>query len=836
MTQPPLHFNIDGLAVAPNSLQDTRNFCTIQGAIYRGDKNIVLHNTNEIRDDWWPRLRYRHIGNDGHENIRIVHYRELQSRKKVTNESAIEATGPLEVTNWLGFKLEFVKILAAGGFGAATLWKAKAEGGVETKVVIKVGLQQNFDAPGESWWHERYDRSIHIVQLFDLNSWAKDKVQRFELENPMAISQYHLGREFVPKDLNIVVLEFMQFGDFSDFLKRAAQLKTQFSAKVLWEIFECFVYGIAAVAYQPVFDENHGRSFERDIRAAERLGVMDKFWENLAKCPLAHDVHFDMEPQNVLIGTDAHHPHKPVFKLHDFGVFSHQMNTNWVNWREANYWYERKPPKAVAVTPEQVTREWDGLVTGTEFGNHQFSGSNLELPGKTEIAGRYGAWTNVFLMGKMMEALITSTWLVHPFSAFQLAPIEGAPWDAKSHGHRLQDEQYYSMDEELMDLICRFHARKQLGFEDEETEEETRRFWKAFFSPAPAVPQAAAPPPPLNPQAPAFHYPPPPPPPPKSSSKRRGDSGLAGPQGHRDKRNRGISPAAPLVAVGTVGQPPRNPGAGRRRITPVTPLVPVGTPGYQPPRNPGAGQFGAGHNSGNRPQAAPPKKTAASSNPPQSLSAMDLDSSRPAASAPQAQGDEEEDEDEESSKPDRNTSSLNRGAMRLTFAVPDVSSDEEESNSGDEEDMTDDSDTPSTQSEVTDDENLGDEQHPHYVNERPGKQRRRKAPHSYALISPAPPTPVPSKPAQKTKSSGSSISKTLATRGATRVSKRLLAKQKAAFDLRKSQLVPRRAQANVERNLDEMPVAIQNLFNRVRELDERLERGDFDPVMDKKRG
>ncbi|KPM43332.1 hypothetical protein AK830_g3173 [Neonectria ditissima] len=501
-TTEPVHLAVKRRDTARNDLDDIRNFFAVQCAILRGDAEVTLHNASSVSFEMRNKLRRTHGPDKNHtapEEYKFYYVGDRTLRDDLTDDR-VRKVFPNK--KFQGFTPEFIKILGAGGFGAATLWRIHFEGGVTRNVVIKISVSDGFDADEERFWHMRYGGSRHTVQLFDLAKYASMTRDTFKYKNPRAPLKYAEGSIFEDKVVNGIILEHMNRGDLVSVLRKASSHLPCFPNRVLWGIWTCLIKGAAAVAFQPTFAEKN-QIFEQEMEQAKAENRLGAFFKDLEKEEIAHDVHFDLEESNILIGDDYKHPTQPVFKLHDFGGFSHMMSENWDTWDEEEYWRNRKPTKMTRLTPEQIHQDWDELSINVprEEGTGRFSGDNLTQG--NPIAGRFGAWTNIFIIAKTMEAVMTFLYVAHPFTSKPYTTLDGTT-QAKTYGWRLNKPKYANIDLELRDIVCQclferpidrpgivsllraINRRHQRGFE--ETGEDVKKFWHDFFSPEAAMP------------------------------------------------------------------------------------------------------------------------------------------------------------------------------------------------------------------------------------------------------------------------------------------------------------------------------------------------------------
>lgn len=238
MSRPPPNLIVHRKAVQQTPATEIRNLLTIQAALLRGDKHVTLHNASRVTDLDAQRLRVPY-----HPRHR-AHDRPYEClfgiRASSSSSSSGGTTQPkrvqdfIEMLNWDGFRLEWVKVLGEGGFGMATLWDAIFEDGSSVKAVIKIPVRANTNFDREMEWHLRYAGASHVTQALDLQAMA-DNVRR-KMNRGYMINR---GARFIPSDLDVLVLEYADRGSMFDLMNRASHFNIVFSNKVLWEIWEC---------------------------------------------------------------------------------------------------------------------------------------------------------------------------------------------------------------------------------------------------------------------------------------------------------------------------------------------------------------------------------------------------------------------------------------------------------------------------------------------------------------------------------------------------------------------------------------------------------------------
>ncbi|KAF4964184.1 hypothetical protein FSARC_7881 [Fusarium sarcochroum] len=480
-----------------------RNICTIQAALLRGDSEITLMNWDFIPDDVWREIRRSQKEPNKVEVTKFVGFGPTnKDRDGYLAKDAQEAIG---ARRWLGLHFKFIKVLAAGGHGYVTLWDITFDDGSCRRVVIKRALSHSFNPQTESTFHLRYNGSEHTTQVVNLHAEAMKIQQKMSDQDPLAFAQFRAGHQWNAERVNCVVFEYCPYGDLYHLMTSAAERNVEFTNRVLWGIWECLVQGIATMAYSQEFIKE-GTSFEKELWKAKKENSAWEFFDGLEEKPISHEVHLDMESLNILVGENETHPDQPIFKIHDLGAFSWVMNDVWQRMREKNYWNMRMPVKLHGLTPEQVSKEWDQLSIGNSQNDTMRLFANDNLRFGCVVAGRFGTWTNIFLIGRVMESVITGV--------FQRFPFQNAPHQTKdgssaaqTHGWMLNQPEYSLVDAELREIVCQclyerpqdrpsavellrnIEVRKSLGFS--ETKAEVKNWWDNFVGPREEVPLPA---------------------------------------------------------------------------------------------------------------------------------------------------------------------------------------------------------------------------------------------------------------------------------------------------------------------------------------------------------
>ncbi|PHH67108.1 hypothetical protein CDD81_4503 [Ophiocordyceps australis] len=481
-----------------------RNVMTMQSALIRGDDKVVLEGPENISKDkvlkrvrklpsdlkrgmpyarWWRPRRVAYPGEHGWK-------RSLQRGRQPACVPALIPQG----RTWDGLKLHWIKVLGTGGSGIATLWEAVFENGERLKVVIKMAIDDSvyFDSRRQLGWHQRYGRSRHTVRALDLPMMIamRRMPPTVGSDAKFQLPSLYKPESFNDARLNVLTLEYMDQGSLYEMMVLASRKGIRFSNKVLWEMWECLVRAVGSVAYEPVMPKE-SMPFE---------DCVDDFENRSIRIPVnfhTYDVHFDLDEHNVLLhSNDQVHSCGPVLKLHDFGAFSHNMRECWQTWNYKDYLAARQMPKINRALPEQIHENWDGFESNKPPKPSFFSFDNITDNDKSSLAGIYGPWSNVYLIGSLMESVITHNWIAWPMKAELCQTSTG---QIRSYGWRLQRREYSWVDRELVDVLIRCQSMRpyvrphmlQLAWECEkrrkkgfsETDDETRAFWKGFWEP-----------------------------------------------------------------------------------------------------------------------------------------------------------------------------------------------------------------------------------------------------------------------------------------------------------------------------------------------------------------
>jgi hypothetical protein len=219
-----------------------RNIHAIQSALIRGDEEVVLFNWNSIPPQLWQdlHLSQHHIGQKAVYPFTAFAPRDAPCDPR--GNLSQDARNSIEKKRWSGLKFKFIKVLAEGGHGYATLWDVVFEDTSVRRVVIKRAIDPStnaFDPQAEAMFHLRYDGAQHTTQVIDLHrevvAIRTDMLNRGTFTH----SAFRNGKEWKAEKQNCVVFEYMKFGDMVNIMQTVTTRKVQIPAQVLWGIWEC---------------------------------------------------------------------------------------------------------------------------------------------------------------------------------------------------------------------------------------------------------------------------------------------------------------------------------------------------------------------------------------------------------------------------------------------------------------------------------------------------------------------------------------------------------------------------------------------------------------------
>ncbi|KAI1503527.1 kinase-like protein [Biscogniauxia marginata] len=222
-----------------------------------------------------------------------------------------------------------------------------------------------------------------------------------------------------------LLLEFVENGDLANLIWRIGEQKERVPNRVLWSFWLCLISACVAMEYPPrkFHPKRHGQGPD-DIHGLPgylsglNLHAQNNEGENEQRSKVVgsdlfedvpapsrrwagkRQVHFDIDPRNILIGgldihtRDAEHKLVPRLKIADFGC-ADRIKPNKGN---AYYFQKRIMAKHGYFAPEQFGPDWDYVKANDPWGP--------ELS-EQRVAGNYGSHTNLWGIALTMWQLIT---------------------------------------------------------------------------------------------------------------------------------------------------------------------------------------------------------------------------------------------------------------------------------------------------------------------------------------------------------------------------------------------------------------------------------------------
>ncbi|KAH8179503.1 hypothetical protein LIA77_01022 [Sarocladium implicatum] len=443
-----------------------RNHFAVQSALYRGDTDVEMHNT----DTWLPHQRLPRLPlNRPNSSTDPANTLLLGFGGRVSSEppkvSAEINTRILQIMHptpaWEGFEFISHELVAIGGNGVVLSARVRFQNRREQQVIIKMPRKVKDDEElerskkalrEERKWHQKYAGATHTVQTCDLNVLARQNADPF-----WAATYPSDSLHFDEDELGIMVLERAEYGDLQDFLNRVKAHGLTIPRRALWSMWLCLTKMLASIDYQPSSNQMEDKDFEAWLKTAEKNpSTVADFVKDFS---VSHHVHFDLNIPNVLLTSSvtSDHDQHPLYKAHDFDeAWSKDMRESWKDdgWTEGRYWRMRFTPK-IWLTPEQVSREWDDFIWGEDNGRDKFRGEDLTQG--ADVAGRYGSWTNVFSIGVIMESVLTGIWMRYPFRPKSYQPRNGSLSLILTYGWRIPQFAPHA-DPDLCEIVMRCQA------------------------------------------------------------------------------------------------------------------------------------------------------------------------------------------------------------------------------------------------------------------------------------------------------------------------------------------------------------------------------------------
>ncbi|KAB5511509.1 kinase-like domain-containing protein [Coniochaeta sp. 2T2.1] len=326
--------------------------------------------------------------------------------------------------------LKVRKVLGAGGGGIACEVDGKDSDGNVVKLVCKTSFRSQMEA----------EKDMHILM-----AGARHIVQRVVLGGDLELDEVErerIAKSKLDASRDMLFIEFMRRGDLERSLAKAASSNTRFPNYLLWKIFDCLFKGVVAMALP--------KGWNNTFRDPMHYNVPQETEEHRSLVFPGTLVHFDLDPQNILIGDcDEGWEHEivPILKIADLGlsrVVDPELKAD-----VDEMWGSRRAGKPKYLTPEQFTEEWD-FIKGAPV--DEAADSNI-----ANTAGNYNWWTNLYQVGQVMWQLITLHGLEWPRTAQQveLRNAKGEGETIWTYGSWLLDPRFKDTDLQLRMLVMR---------------------------------------------------------------------------------------------------------------------------------------------------------------------------------------------------------------------------------------------------------------------------------------------------------------------------------------------------------------------------------------------
>ncbi|KAG8157084.1 hypothetical protein KVR01_013074 [Diaporthe batatas] len=236
-----------------------------------------------------------------------------------------------------------------------------------------------------------------------LNSLASWKWSKLWPDWPAGPEQRAVGiddairqnRQELDSRQDVICMEYLRFGDLSKWIAKMARQNDRdgesiFPEEVAWAIFECLWRGCVALAHPKGF-------YQGKDPLTTQIPPMTESSDGSAVDASDPLVHFDLDPQNIFVGDFApDHALWPLTKIGDLGLSlqpKYQIFQDRID-EEHQQWRLRTRGKLDSYLPEQITEEWDFIPGLNALRSH-------------EVAGNYGAHSNLYHIGLTMFELIT---------------------------------------------------------------------------------------------------------------------------------------------------------------------------------------------------------------------------------------------------------------------------------------------------------------------------------------------------------------------------------------------------------------------------------------------
>ncbi|ROT35000.1 hypothetical protein SODALDRAFT_75985 [Sodiomyces alkalinus F11] len=341
----------------------------------------------------------------------------------------------------LGYGITLTKVLAVGGFGIAALveYQPRRKGAEKIKCVMKLDLYGVNELQNEEYYLKLFQGARHVVQILDATDEIKARREQDlrarglwvePAERPSVLIQL-VQRDCRTEDLhdtdhefdiqkqrhrNFVLLEQCEHGNLMNWLYKSAtkinplthKLGYTWPDRILWELMECLVRGLIAVAYPVKNYPPHG--FDPKAPVHESIPPRSGGASGPGAVPDPLELcHLDLNPYNLLVGAAGHggghgHGTRPIVKMADFGGMwdftPAKVEENPDQFPEEIFWLARNEGKFCSRFPEQFTDEWDEFTSFMGvFGPREVNRFIGRGAPKPEVAGNFGMHSNIYQIG-----------------------------------------------------------------------------------------------------------------------------------------------------------------------------------------------------------------------------------------------------------------------------------------------------------------------------------------------------------------------------------------------------------------------------------------------------
>ncbi|KAK3305278.1 uncharacterized protein B0T15DRAFT_531814 [Chaetomium strumarium] len=387
---------------------------------------------------------------------------ELKARKRRPKKyTYTEGANPLGVGFWYNrlaarqarirlrqhlalYHLRLEQTLGWGGNGLACLFYLdNRNGGPREYFVAKCSInpQRAWVVRAEKQAQAVYRGCLHVVQLKNFQPPVTASSSNTQPRQPRHEGGGGSGGGQADQDPfgDILFLEYLRRGSLHKILRKISEHRHPIPNRVLWLLFQCLIQACIALEHPPDLDwelagQRDASGMINGQPVSERITkgrAAESTWDNRRVGLYINEgaspsgtglVHWDIDPQNVLVGDlntgpqADHHDLVPVLKLSDFGSAYTMIPQAFVN--ASSMWQFRDRSKTFYTTPvstllcpeglglllqllttqEQFTEEWNWVDTFPRA---------ARFDGVRKTAGKYSYKTNLYQMALVMSSFIT---------------------------------------------------------------------------------------------------------------------------------------------------------------------------------------------------------------------------------------------------------------------------------------------------------------------------------------------------------------------------------------------------------------------------------------------